>query len=172
MPYTRTTWQDFPDTTTPIDAARLNNIEAMLASIADAGDAWTAYTPTYTNVTLGTGPSQSSAYTQIGKTVFVRTQLTLGTGASLSGSVTISLPVTARSGVWQAGMVWGVAYFRDASPFAQYSGTLNYDTTTTVTVNCLRADATYLTMATLSGTVPFTWTDSDRIYTFFAYEAA
>jgi hypothetical protein len=27
MPYTRTTWQDFPDTTTPITAANLNNIE-------------------------------------------------------------------------------------------------------------------------------------------------
>lgn len=27
MPYTRTTWQDYPNTTTPITAARLNNIE-------------------------------------------------------------------------------------------------------------------------------------------------
>lgn len=38
MPYTRTTWQDYPNTTTPITAARLNNIElGILAVEAAAG---------------------------------------------------------------------------------------------------------------------------------------
>lgn len=32
MPYTRTTWQDYPNTTTPITATALNNIETGLVS--------------------------------------------------------------------------------------------------------------------------------------------
>jgi hypothetical protein len=33
MPYTRTTWQDFPNTTTPITATALNNIETAIVGI-------------------------------------------------------------------------------------------------------------------------------------------
>jgi len=33
VPYTRTTWQDYPNTTTPITAARLNNIESGILGV-------------------------------------------------------------------------------------------------------------------------------------------
>lgn len=33
MPYTRTTWQDYPNTTTPITATALNNIESQIVTL-------------------------------------------------------------------------------------------------------------------------------------------
>lgn len=47
MPYTRTTWVDYPATTTPITAARLNNIETAVASLDSGVTAATANV--YTN---------------------------------------------------------------------------------------------------------------------------
>jgi hypothetical protein len=55
--------------------------------------AWTSYTPTITNFTLGNG-TLSAAYKRIGsKTLLVRVNIGFGTTTSVSGAVTISLPV-------------------------------------------------------------------------------
>jgi hypothetical protein len=59
--------------------------------------AWTGYTPTFTNITLGSSTS-AFTYVQIGKTVHVRGRLSFGAGSSVTGAVSISLPVTAVSG--------------------------------------------------------------------------
>lgn len=45
MPYTPQTWIDYPNTTTPITAAGLNNIET---GIQEANPGFTAWTPTLT----------------------------------------------------------------------------------------------------------------------------
>lgn len=56
--------------------------------------AWADYTPTLTNVTTGNG-TLVAKYTQIGKTVICQGSFTLGSTSSISGVVTVTLPVTA-----------------------------------------------------------------------------
>ena len=56
--------------------------------------AWTAYTPTFVNFTLGNGTITKSRYAQIGKVVIYDFLITMGTTSSMGTSMTISLPVT------------------------------------------------------------------------------
>lgn len=164
MAYSRTTWADFPSTSTPITAARLNNIEAFLASISTAADAWTSYTPTLTN---STAPITTAKYTQTGKTVSFYVVLTL-TGAQVSGLVGVSLPVTAAavmSGEYSA-------VVSDASPAGLYPCLAFQTTTTRLDIYAQNAAGTYLTNTATSSTVPITFASSDVIYLAGTYEAA
>lgn len=164
MPYTRTTWLDFPDTGTPITADALNNIEGFLSSISTAADAWTAYTPTLTN---STAPITAAAYAQVGKVVEFYVVLTL-TGAQVSGRVGVSLPATAAR--VQAGMFSAV--ISDASPAAFYPALAFQATTTRVDLYAQNAAGTYLTSTATSSSVPITFAASDVIYVAGQYEAA
>lgn len=122
------------------------------------GDAWTSYTPTLANVTLGNG-TITGAYTQAGKLIQFRAKLVLGSTSSITGSPTFTLPVTAfatRLFTWQ-----GVAYDTSAS---DHHGLTATNTTTTVV---FRYNA-----ASLSSTVPFTWATGDELYASGTYEAA
>ncbi len=65
-----------------------------LAGLVD-NDAWISWTPTFTNFTKGNATIDAH-YKQIGKTVFYRLSITLGSTSSMSTSPTFSLPVTAN----------------------------------------------------------------------------
>ncbi len=164
MPYTRTTWQDYPNTTTAITAARLNNIESFLNSFGSITDSWTSYTPTLTNCT---SPITAAKYSQIGKTVGFYVVLTL-TGAQVSGLVGISLPVTAV-GVMRGGLE---AVISDASPAVLYPALAFMTTTTRVDVYAQNAGGTYLSGTATSSTIPVTFASGDVIYVAGQYEAA
>ena len=135
--------------------------------------AWTAYTPTLTNITKGTGPTEAYHYAQLGKQVIVRGSITLGTGGTLSGSPRFSLPVNASTNqATHAGPI-GLAQFTDASaPGTDTFGYAFLFSNTTVQLSIFNAAGTYLTFSSLSSTVPITWTVSDRIRFQFNYEAA
>jgi len=164
MPYTRTTWQDFPSTATPITADALNNIEAFLASISTAADAWTSYTPTLTNCT---SPITAAKYSQVGKSVSFYVVLTL-TGAQVSGLVGVSLPVTA-AGVMRGGLE---SVISDSSPAALYPALAFMTTTSRVDIYAQNAAGTYLSNTATSSSVPITFASGDVIYLAGQYEAA
>lgn len=164
MPYTRTTWQDFPNTTTPITAARLNNAEAFLASISTIADAWTSYTPTLTNCT---SPITTAKFSQVGKSVQFYVVLTL-TGAQVSGLVGVSLPVTALA-VMSGGYE---AVISDASPATLYPALAFATTTSRVDIYAQNAAGTYASGTATSSSIPITWASGDIIYLAGQYEAA
>lgn len=164
MAYSRTTWQDYPNTTTPITATALNNIEAFLAGMSTIQDAWASYTPTLTN---STAPITTAKYTQTGKTVAFYVVLTL-TGAQVSGLVGVSLPVTAKavmSGEYNA-------VVSDASPAALYPMLAFQTTTARVDLYAMNAAGTYAVNTATSSTVPITFATGDVIYLSGTYEAA
>lgn len=163
MPYTRTTWQDFPNTTTPITAARLNNSEAFLASISTIADAWTSYTPTLTNCT---SPITVAKYSQVGKTVQFYVVLTL-TGAQVSGLIGVSLPVAcsvAMSGGFEA------LIYRP-SALAIYPAIAYTGTTSRLDLYAQNAAGTYVVHTATSSTVPITFASADIIYVAGQYES-
>lgn len=129
--------------------------------------AWTAYTPTLTNVTLGNGTMVAS-YKQIGKTVVFKIEFTFGTTTSFSGFPSFSLPVTAVNNNLFSYI--GNVHMLDAGT-QNYIGLTALDSTTKVTPIVINASGTYATQTTVSATVPFTWGNADSFRLNGIYEA-
>jgi len=164
MPYSRTTWADFPSTSTPINATRLNNIETFLAGMSTIQDAWTDYTPTLTNCT---SPITAARYSQTGKSIVFYVVLTL-TGAQVSGLVGITLPVAARSTM--TGNFESVIF--DSSPTGYYPAIAFTGTTSRIDLYAMNAAGTYVTQTNTSSSVPITFASGDVIYLSGSYESA
>lgn len=139
-----------------VDAADLNTI---------AG-AWTSFTVTLTNATLGSGGTSTGFYKKIGRLIVYRVQITFGTSPSITGEIRVDLPVTAASsiGVHQILM-------QDASPATSYPGTPSL-TTTYVGLRAMNSAGTYASATATSSTIPFTWAANDEIRLSGAYESA
>jgi hypothetical protein len=130
------------------------------------GDAWVAYTPTLSNITLGSGGTSSFFYQRVGKMVNVRGRVTLGTSGALSGVATFTLPVNAITAdqFWQSGTI-----LNDSGTF--YAGVVRVGTST-ATVLAMNASATYTTAVNTALNIPFTWAVGDILNVGFSYEAA
>ncbi|WP_183092899.1 hypothetical protein [Nocardioides stalactiti] len=124
------------------------------------GDAWTSYTPTTTNITLGNG-TLSAAYVSVGKMTFFRIKFTLGSTSAITGAPTFTLPATATA----TRTINAQLLMYDTSANTFKGGWAFNNTTTTVV---LRDDAS----AVLSSTAPFTWATGDEIVITGTYEAA
>jgi hypothetical protein len=143
--------------------------------LADWGDqvpgaetAWTSYTPTWTNLTIGNA-TQNFTYKQIGKTVFVKCQLIFGSTTSVSGVITFTTPTT------QVGFNFNARYNNVGivdSGTQTYEGILVHNNSTTVMLLVLNASTSYLTATNTSSTVPMTWATNDGFTGYFFYEAA
>ena len=134
---------------------------------ASGGFTFAAYTPTYTNFTLGNG-TVIARYAESGKLVFFQVQITFGSTTSVSGLIKISLPVTAKN---NGNAVTIPALFTDAG-LNEYIGfgAIN-QTDNVVSLFAEDASATYLKYALTSSTVPFTWGTADVINVSGSYEA-
>jgi hypothetical protein len=126
---------------------------------------WIAYTPTLTNVTLGSGGTSAFYYQVVGKQINVRGRITLGTTGALTGVATFSLPINAilSDQFWDAGvnMVDGGTMF--------HSGVIRVGTST-ATVLALNGAGTYVHAVNTASNVPFLWTSTDVINVGFSYE--
>lgn len=131
-------------------------------------EAWTSWTPTATNLTVGNG-TWDCKYIQIGKLVACRVKFTWGTTTSASAAITtFTLPVTAASG---SDGSMGVVYLEDLAT-AGYEGSIRKGSTTTAQLICYSASGTYATSRGVEGTVPWTWANGDFFAGYFMYEAA
>lgn len=130
--------------------------------------AWQTYSPTLTNVTEGNG-TKVAYYTQIGKTVHFRVRFVYGTTSSASGTISISLPVTASSNYVSTDPI-GTAIVDDAG-VATYSGTVIITSTTTVQVY-IPNTSTDTRLTNLSNTKPSAPGNADRFTIEGTYEAA
>jgi hypothetical protein len=129
--------------------------------------AWVAYTPTLTNFTLGSGSTSSFYYQIIGKQVNVRGRITLGTGGSLSGIPSFTLPVNCVL----SNQFWNTNVRLLDFGTETYLGQVSLSTTG-AQVNCIGASGTYATSLSVNATRPMTWTASDQMDISFSYEAA
>jgi len=130
--------------------------------------AWTAYTPTFNNFTLGNG-TISFAYSQIGKVVNVRGLITLGTTSVMGSNMDISTPVTGNASA--AGMVVGTSILGDTGT-ARFLASVTLDTTTRFVLFCMLASGSYVSRTGLASNTPFLWTSTDSIQIQATYQAA
>jgi len=127
--------------------------------------AWTAFTPSWTNLTVGSG-TNVGAYCQIGKIVHFRVKFTYGAGSAVGSSPYFALPVTAKV----ANGVNFTTWYLDAN-VGYYQGFADISAANMV-LHALVASGTYLGSTACTATVPFTWTSTDFIQISGTYEAA
>lgn len=126
--------------------------------------AWTSWSPTLSGGWLNGNGTWSAYYQQIGKTVHVQAQFTIGSTTTKGTGLTVSLPVTAARSNLQP--VWT----QGGSASAVLAGYIA--STTTLTFTAINAAGTYITRANVTATVPYTWATNDTIAFNFTYEAA
>jgi hypothetical protein len=146
-----------------VTAADVHATRFFRTDYAAAQGEWTAFTPSWTNLTVGNG-SVTGKYTRLGKTAVVEGLVVFGNTTTVGGAISIgSLPVsnTASAAVLQLGDV--AAY--DASAAQTYSG---YAFTTGATTAALYASGSPL--APMTAAVPFVWTTSDQLFLRLCYQ--
>lgn len=141
----------------------------LLASQLNAIGEWTAFTPSWTNLTVGNG-AQTFNYAQVNEIVHVQFRLTLGSTSSVGSSPYFALPVASSGYVTYHSL--GVAAFYDVGT-AVYVGFVAYFAAGDSAI--LRrsvVSGSNLSSAGLSSVNPFTWTTGDQMMGQFTYRAA
>ena len=137
-----------------------------------AGASWAAWTPTWTNLTVGNA-TQTARYSQSGKNVFFSLKLVLGSTSSVGTQPTFTWPVAAASTDAAQSALTKVVYL-DASAQIIMGATDPRSSTTALT----KLNATTGTVQlqdqdrAVNSTTPFTWVTSDTIWVMGSYEAA
>ena len=130
--------------------------------------AWTSYTPTLSNITLGNG-TLDFEYVKLGKSVFVRGTFTMGSTSAMSTGPGFSLPVTAVS--YSDRLIVGTCGVLDSGT-EQYYGAIALTSTTVASCRIYSVTGSNIRTAAIQSTVPMTWTTSDMLTVHFNYEAA
>jgi hypothetical protein len=127
--------------------------------------AWTAYTPSWTGLSLGNG-STSAAYSQVGKTITVRFTITFGSTTTVTGPVDVTLPTSAKSSYSLTHSLGTVTFFQSSL----YPGHVIFINLNVVRLVAYDASSTYASTADLTSTVPVTWATGASIHGTLTYE--
>lgn len=148
----------------------------LAASVGNFG-AWATYTPALTasttNPTLGTSPTQTGYYVQIGKFVQVAATIEFGTGGSVSagsGTYYVSVPVARNTTSIGTDLLLGQARLVDSSTSQVAYVSLRAVTSTTVSLSYVVSPPVAATFVT--NAVPWTWAAGDSLSLYLSYEAA
>lgn len=128
--------------------------------------AWTSFTPTWSGFTPGNA-TQTAAYCQIGKMVFVKVAVTLGTTSAITAQPAITNPVAGAS--FNAGYQ-NNALILDAGT-AYYCGMMDVNGSYAA-LTITQVGGTYPNAVPISATVPMTWTNLDQFAFSYFYQAA
>jgi hypothetical protein len=157
-----------------VDRLDVHNGTAFVPAVSVG--AWTAFTPTWTNLTVGNGVYNTSHYTLVGKTVHVAIDFTLGSTSAVTGDLRVDVPVQiSRKNIGSTGLLY--CSFSDTG-----TATLPaFATPSTAFANrfLLRYFLTFagtnpvnVGQGLVSATAPFTWVSTDKILFSGTYEVA
>ena len=130
--------------------------------------AWTTWTPTWTNLTVGNGTGVYR-YKQIGKMVWWFLKFTAGSTSSASSNPRFTLPVTPHSSFADDDIYVGHGLLLDALT-QNYDIRCMWNASTDVEINTLGVGGSYSNSGSFTG--PFTFGTNDRITLMGFYEAA
>jgi hypothetical protein len=127
--------------------------------------AWESWAPTLSSGWANGNGTWVAAYAQLGKTVFVRGQFTLGStttkGSILSCSLPVNSKIAAPQFIFPCNMVAGGTRFY---------GVVRMGGTGVFSIDAQNAASTYVTNTSLTATIPGTWVTGDKIDFCFSYE--
>jgi hypothetical protein len=128
--------------------------------------AWTSFTPTWVNVTVGNATNQGK-YCQIGKVVFVKINFIFGSTTSFTGSIQVTNPIAGTGTI--GGFQSGIRILDAGTAF--YQGFCGVFTSVTEAL-IANVAGTYPALAVINATTPFTWATNDEIQFSYWYEVA
>lgn len=170
---------------TPISFSAFQTLTAAQMNVLAANDAffkadydarelaWASWTPTWTNLTVGSG-TVTAKYKQIGKTIHFYVRFVYGSGSSVSNDPRFTLPVTVSSTFYadtSAGSRLWPAHIEDNGT-QTYFGVTSLYSTSSMRLLVLNVASTYLQNSQVTSTVPMTWTSGDSFTVTGTYEAA
>jgi hypothetical protein len=154
---------------TVIKSTEVNsNFTELQTQFDNYNAAWTDWTPTWTNLTVGNG-TLVAKYKQIGKTVFWKIKFSCGSTSVVSNNARFTPPVTYSSDWLTDDMYCGYGLALDAAT-ANYDVRCMWYDTTAIEITTLLVNGSYSSTGGLAG--PFTWGTSDRLSIMGFYEAA
>lgn len=142
----------------------LGTNDAYFDSLIGSGTAWTSFTPSWTNLTVGNG-TNTGAYQQLGKTVHLRQHFTLGTTSSVGTDPQFTLPVNSINYGGTLTIFLGVCYLNGSV------GNIRWISTTAVGATANNTSSTYIAQNGISSTVPLSWTTGNILSMCFTYQA-
>ena len=151
-------------------------VEALEAKVAIGNTVlgtYQAYTPTFTNLTVGDG-TLAAQYCTVNKFVHAFGSFTFGATSSMGSIPVMTFPVNAVNTENGAlGMILGGVTYYDVSALLTYRGTVDGRAASS---NCAfwvnNTSATYETATSPTASIPFTWATGDIIRWNIFYKAA
>ena len=125
-----------------------------------------AFTPTWTNLTVGNG-SVAARYVAIGNVVVASIRFVFGTTSAITGAVSFTLPSSANTS-FDAQYI-GQVRFLDAGT-GYFSGNCVQSSGTAGEVLVTRADGTYTYDSGIGAAIPMTWTSTDQFWVNIVYQ--
>lgn len=147
----------------------LGTNDAFFDSLIGSGTAWTAYTPTYTNLTTTSG-THSSRWQQFGKHVHVYLGFTFGASSTLGSNASFTLPTTSRSLSSETSL--GTLSYYDSSGTAGYQLVVTWKSTSDAYIRVPASSGSAILQQGTSATIPIAYGTNDIISGYFMYEAA
>lgn len=154
---------------TVIKSTEVNsNFTELQTQFNNYNAAWTTWTPTRNNITVGNG-TEKAYYKQIGKTVFARYVFICGSTSSIAGTVRVSYPVTPNADMLVDDMPVGYGTILDSGTNL-YPASCIDDNSLGVNIILHNSLGSYTTQAATNAA--FVFGTGDRIAAYFIYEAA
>lgn len=135
-------------------------------------EAWTDWTPTYTNMTAGNGTTTYARYARVGRWIAFELRFTLGSTSTIGTVPTFTLPVqaAARYNDNSRDLIGDVLIFDSGT--AGFRGSVMWRSSTTAGLLVGAASGSYTNHVDVTSTVPMTWTTNDSFTAKGWYEAA
>lgn len=143
--------------------------EKLLAGTGATNWVWSAWSPTFSNWTIGTGGSAGTTakYTQIGKAVHFRIKSTLGTsGQSVGSNATFTLPISANA---EYTVPFAIGTLYDSNNDV---GWISFATSNTGQLIFGTAGGVYVGASGTGVSTPFSWAAGSYFTAVGTYEAA
>lgn len=151
----------------PYGAVLRTAINAVNDAVDDVYDPWLAYTPTFTNFTLGNG-TVTARYKVNGKTVSLLLFVTLGTTSTMANDPIFTTPTSIRGA--GSGLVFPAALTGPGSQI--FLGNAIGFTSNQLLLVTGAVSGSYISLATITASVPFVWASGHTIGVSATYEAA
>jgi len=134
------------------------DLQTMTDALHGVADAWTAWSPTLSNLTLGSG-TVTARYRQVGKTGDFYFSFLLGAGSAVGSLPSFTLPFTPASHLTVVEEVLGRGDLLHTG-VASYFALGRWNTGSVVQVVYLGTSGVH---TAVTATAPFTWVSGDRL---------